>query len=188
MESSLEPLARSLREAPVVDRNGYEYFVHGVTDGVPPLAPDVLRAVADGIRTRVDLEGVDALVAPEAMGIHHATALSLATDVPLVVVRKRSYGFDDEVAVHQETSYGESDLYLNGVDAGDRVVVIDDVYSSGGTIEAVCGALERVDAEIGAVVTVLRRADVDQPDFDHEVVSLLDVEIVDGQVEVSEAD
>ncbi|ARS91669.1 hypoxanthine/guanine phosphoribosyltransferase [Natrarchaeobaculum aegyptiacum] len=184
MDPQLEPLARSLEEAPVVDRDGYEYFVHGVTDGVPPLEPAVLRAVADGINERVDLAAVDVVVAPEAMGIHHGTALSLATDLPLAVVRKRSYGFDDEIAVHQETSYGESDLYLNGVGSGDRALLVDDVFSSGGTIEAVCDALEQADATIVDVVTVLRRTDVDPPAIDREVQSLLEVEIVDGQVEV----
>ncbi|ADB61367.1 phosphoribosyltransferase [Haloterrigena turkmenica DSM 5511] len=186
MDPTLKQLARSLREAPVVDRDGYEYFVHGVTDGVPPLDPAVLEAIADGIRERIDLEGVDTLVAPEAMGIHHGTALSLATRIPLVVVRKRSYGFPEEVAVHQETSYGESDLYLNGVDAGDRVVVVDDVLSSGGTIEAVCEALEAVGAEIVDIVTVLRRVDADHGDISRPVTSLLDVRVRDGALEVVE--
>ena len=184
MDPSMEPLARSLREAPVLDRNGYEYFVHGVTDGIPPVDPAVLQAVADGIRDRIDLEAVDVIVAPEAMGIHHGTALSLATGIPLVVVRKRSYGFADEVTVHQETSYGGGDLFLNGVDRGDRVVIVDDVLSSGGTIDAVCDALEAVGADVVDVVVVLRRVDVDHEDLTREVTSLLDVRVRDGAVEI----
>ncbi|SIR60274.1 hypoxanthine/guanine phosphoribosyltransferase [Natronorubrum thiooxidans] len=186
MDQTLEPLARSLRQAPVVDRDGYEYFVHGVTDGIPPVEPAVLRAIADGISERVDLEAVDKIVAPEAMGIHHGTALSIATDVPLVVVRKRSYDFPEEVAVHKETSYGESELYLNGVDAGDRVLLVDDVLSSGGTIEAVCDALETVEAELVDIVVVLRRVDADHADISRDVTSLLDVRVRDGRLEVLE--
>ncbi|MDQ2049648.1 hypoxanthine/guanine phosphoribosyltransferase [Natronolimnohabitans sp. A-GB9] len=186
MDSTLEPLADSLRDAPVVDRDGYEYFVHGVTDGVPPIEPAVLEAIADGIRERVDLTDVDTLVAPEAMGIHHGTALSLATGIPMAVVRKRSYGFQDEIAVHQETSYGESDLYLNGVEPGDRVVLVDDVLSSGGTIEAVCDALEAAEAELVDIVVVLRRVDADHADVSRSVTSLLDVRVRDGAVEILE--
>ncbi|WP_247001366.1 hypoxanthine/guanine phosphoribosyltransferase [Halosolutus gelatinilyticus] len=184
MDPTLEPLARSLRDAPIVDRDGYPYFVHGVTDGIPTVEPDVLRAIGEAIRDRIDLTDVDALVAPEAMGIHHATALSLAAEVPFVVVRKRSYGFPGEVAVHQETDYGESELYLNGVDAGDRVVFVDDVLSSGSTAERVCDALETVGAELAAVVVVLRRVDVDRERFDREVTSLLDVRVEGGEVVV----
>ncbi|MFP8952447.1 hypoxanthine/guanine phosphoribosyltransferase [Natrialbaceae archaeon A-arb3/5] len=184
MDPNLEPLARSLREAPVVERDGYDYFVHGVTDGIPSVEPAVLRAVAAAIGERVDLESTDKLVAPEAMGIHHGTALSLATDIPLVVVRKRAYGFPDEVAVHQETSYGESELFVNGIDAGDRVVLVDDVLSSGGTIDAVCDALEEIGAEIVDVVTILRRVDADHENVSRDVTSLLDVRVEDGDIVV----
>lgn len=181
---NLAPLERSIREAPVVDRDGYEYFVHGVTDGVPAVEPAVLRAVVDGIEARVDLEAVEKIVAPESMGIHHATALSLETEIPFVVVRKRSYGFPDEVAVHQETSYGESELHVNGVEAGDAVLLVDDVLSSGGTIEAVHAALESIGADLIDVVVVLRRVDVDRGELPLEVTSLLDVRIEDGEVVV----
>ncbi|WP_255168028.1 hypoxanthine/guanine phosphoribosyltransferase [Natrononativus amylolyticus] len=180
----METLRQALREAPVVDRDGYHYFVHGVTDGIPLVEPDVLRSVADGITERVDLESVDKLVAPEAMGIHHATALSLETDLPFVVVRKRAYGFDGEVAVHQETGYGESELYVNGVAPGERVVVVDDVLSSGNTLRGVCAALEEIGAEIAAVVVVLERTDVEREELSHEVTSLLEIAVEDGRVVV----
>ncbi|MFC4438407.1 MULTISPECIES: hypoxanthine/guanine phosphoribosyltransferase [Natrialbaceae] len=182
MDANLEPLARSLRAAPIVDRDGYEYFVHGVTDGIPPMEPDVLNAIADGFRERIEFADVDVIVAPEAMGIHHAAALSLATDVPFVVVRKRSYGFPAEVAVHQKTGYGESEFFLNGVDAGDRAVVVDDVLSSGNTIETICEALESADAEIVDVAVVLRRVDSDREEFSRRVTHLLDVRVEDGEL------
>ena len=178
----MDALKRSLRETPVVHRDGYEYFVHGVTDGIPPLEPAILREVVAEIRDVVDFESVDRIVAPEAMGIHHGTALSLATDVPLVVVRKRSYGFPDEVAIHQETSYGGTDLYLNCLDSTERVLLVDDVLSSGGTIRSVCAGLEEVGVELVDVVVVLRRADVDHGELPCDVTALLDVRVEDSEV------
>ncbi|WP_290813941.1 hypoxanthine/guanine phosphoribosyltransferase [Halovivax sp.] len=180
----MDALRRSLRDAPVVRRDEYSYFVHGVTDGVPPLEPAILREVADGIRESVDLEGVEKIVAPEAMGIHHGTALSLATGLPLVVVRKRSYGFDGEIALHQETAYGESELYLNGVEPGDRVLLVDDVLSSGGTIRAVAAGIEEAGAALVDVVVVLERVDADHGELPREVTALLDVRVEDGRVTI----
>ncbi|MDZ7730325.1 MAG: hypoxanthine/guanine phosphoribosyltransferase [Natrialbaceae archaeon] len=184
MNPALEPLAQSLREAPVVERNDYDYFVHGVTDGVPLVEPDVLQAVADGMADVIDVDAVDLLVAPEAMGIHHATALSLETDLPFVVVRKREYGFPDEQVLDQQTSYGEDTLYLNGVEPGDRVVLVDDVYSSGGTLETVYAGLEAAGAEILDVIVVIRRVDVADADLSFPVTSLLEVRVDNGSVEV----
>lgn len=120
------------------------------------------------------------------MGIHHATALALETDTPFVVVRKRSYGFDGEVAVHQTTGYGESELYVNNVNEGDRVLVLDDVFSPGGTLEAVCAAIEQIGAELVDVVVVIRRrteADTASK-LPMEVNSLVDVDVIDGAVVV----
>ena len=180
----METVRRSLRNAPVVRRDDYEYFVHGVTDGIPPVDPTILREIATAIEETVDLGAVDVIVTPEAMGIHHATALSLSTGLPFVVVRKRSYGFTDEVVVQQETGYGGSELYLNGVEPGDRVLILDDVLSGGGTIRAVWNALTEAGAVIEDIVVVCRRVDVDSGELARDVTSLVDVRIEGGNVEI----
>ncbi|MGM0591180.1 MAG: hypoxanthine/guanine phosphoribosyltransferase [Halobacteriota archaeon] len=180
----MERLTASLRRAPVVRRGDYHYLVHPVTDGIPLVEPALLREVVAGIRDVATLGGVDKIVTPEAMGIHHATALSLDTGIPFVVVRKRSYGFDDEVAVHQRTGYDEGELYLNNVHADDRVVVVDDVFSTGGTLEAVCSAIVDIGAELVDAVVVLRRGRESTADLPVPVKSLVDVDVVDGDVVV----
>lgn len=39
-------LENTLRDAPVMERNGYQYFVHPVTDGIPLVEPALLREIA----------------------------------------------------------------------------------------------------------------------------------------------
>jgi len=174
-----------LREAPVVDHGDYRYVVTPVTDGIPEVGPALLREVAAGVAHAADLEAVDRALAPEAMGIHHAAALALATDreLPFVVARKREYGLEGEVAVHQETAYGEDELYLNGVDEGDRLLLVDDMLSSGGTLQAIHAACGSVGAEVVDCVVVLRRAD---PDLPFPVTALADIDVCDGQARVTE--
>jgi adenine phosphoribosyltransferase len=87
--------------------------------------------------------------------------LSLMTDIPLVIVRKRHYELPGEVAVHQTTGYSKGELYLNGVAKGDRVVIVDDVCSTGGTMRAIIGALEHIGAEIADICVVVTRGDED---------------------------
>ena len=99
-------LHQSLHEAPIIDKGDYEYLVHPISNGVPMLEPALLREAIVEVMEQSDLD-VDKIVAPEAMGIHLATALSLQTDIPLVVIRKRSYGLSGEVSLHKSTGYSD---------------------------------------------------------------------------------
>ena len=147
-------LTESLEETPIIEKEGYHYFVHPISDGVPMLRPELMREIVIRIIRKADLADVDKIVAPEAMGIHISTAVSLMTDIPLVVVRKRGYGLDGEVSLSKATGYEESNLYINDVDEGDRLLVLDDVLSTGGTLSALLPALEDTDYEPKTLVNV----------------------------------
>jgi adenine phosphoribosyltransferase len=182
----MEKLERSLLEAPIIEKEGYHYFVHPISDGVPMLEPELMREVVIGIIRRAELEDVDRIVTPEAMGIHISTAVSLMTDIPLVVVRKRSYGLDGEVPLHQQTGYSENEMYINDVHEGDRVLVLDDVLSTGGTMAAILAALEDIGAEIADSVAVIRKLGGGDAvaEAGYDVKTLVTVEVEGGEVTI----
>ncbi|HOT06580.1 MAG: Hypoxanthine/guanine phosphoribosyltransferase [Methanosaeta sp. PtaB.Bin039] len=152
----LEILKMSLREAPVFRRGEYNYFIHPITDGVPQVRPALIREVVGHIIRIADMD-VDKIVTVEAMGIPIGMALSLATDIPLVIVRKRKYGLPGEIEVSQVTGYSKSQLFVNGIEKGDRVIMVDDVVSTGGTALAVCQALSVAGAIVKDLVVVIER-------------------------------
>ncbi|BAM70445.1 adenine phosphoribosyltransferase [Methanothermobacter sp. CaT2] len=184
----LDKLKESLRNSPVIKKGEYDYFVNPVTDGIPLTEPELLEEVAEEIVRRFRPEA-DKIICIEAMGIHHATVLSLKTGIPFVVVRKRRYGLPGEVAVHQMTGYSEGELYINGVDSGDRVVVIDDVVSTGGTLLAVLEALRKMDVDVRDVITVIDKGEgsrVVRERTGFTVKSLVKVDVIDGRVKVED--
>ncbi|EMA33690.1 MULTISPECIES: hypoxanthine/guanine phosphoribosyltransferase [Haloarcula] len=173
----MEKLRESLHEAPIIDKDGYSYLVHPLSNGVPMLEPELLREVVVGVTRAADLD-VDKIVAPEAMGIHIATALSLQTDIPLVVIRKRSYGLEDEVPLHKTTGYSESEMFINDIEAGDDLLIVDDLLSTGGTMASICEALDDIGADISDIVVVFRKqGESALDDTDYDVTSLLDISV-----------
>lgn len=180
----MDRLLASLHEAPIVDREGYDYLVHPISNCVPMLEPALLREVVVEIVQTADLE-VDKIATPEAMGIHISTAVSLFADLPLVVIRKRSYGLQGEVQLRQQTGYGGSDMYINDIDPGDRVLVLDDLLSTGNTLAAICEAIEDIGATVADTVVVIRKVGPDaMSEADRQVTSLVDIDIDNGAVEV----
>ena len=178
----LERLASSLETCPIVKRGEYNYFIHPITDGVPEMEPGLIREITAAFIRVLDLDRVDTILVAEAMGIPLGTALSLATDIPLSIVRKRSYSLPGEVAVHQTTGYSKGELYMNGIVRGDRVAIVDDVISTGGTLRALVQALGHVGAEIADIGVVIQRGSL--PDIGRPIKTLARIDVAPDRVHV----
>lgn len=179
----LDRLKESLLNAPVIKRGEYPYFIHPITDGVPELRSDLIREVSTYILKIANVD-VDKIVTIEAMGIHIGTALSLSTDIPLVIIRKKKYDLPGEIVINQSTGYSKDKLYMNGIHRGDKVLIVDDVISTGGTMLATIKAIEKTGAEIKDIAAVISRGDGAQKikEMGYPLKVLVRVEVSEGKV------
>ncbi|MGB0651799.1 MAG: adenine phosphoribosyltransferase [Thermoplasmatota archaeon] len=150
-------LDESLIGAQVIQKGEYSYIIHPLLDGVPRADPALLREWVAWAKDALEQlpERPTVLLAPEAMALPLAAALSLATDIPYLVVRKREYGLPGETVAYCETGYGESCLYVNGLEAGDRVLVVDDVLSTGGTLQGLLSTLDQAQVPVCGVLVAV---------------------------------
>ncbi|MEC7350245.1 MAG: hypoxanthine/guanine phosphoribosyltransferase [Candidatus Thermoplasmatota archaeon] len=157
MTDAMDQLRASLKAAPVIWKGDYPYFIHPITDGVPRMDPAVLQAITELAQQRVNWSDVDVLLGIEAMGLPLTAPLSMATGVPLVIARKRSYGLPGEVGIDQTTGYSKGAMYLNDLKPGERVAIVDDVLSTGGTLEAVIEGVRRAGAAVTDIIAVVEK-------------------------------
>ena len=157
MQDAIQRLSASLKEAPVVWKGDYAYFIHPLTDGVPRLEADVFQAVVDLVYDSVNWSKIDLLLGIEAMGLPLTSSLSLRTGLPQVVARKRSYGLDGEITIDQTTGYSKGSMYLNDITPGESIAIVDDVLSTGGTLDAVIKGVERAGAHVTTIVAVVEK-------------------------------
>lgn len=130
---------------------------------------------------------IDKIVTMEAMGIPLATTLSLNMNIPFTIIRKRKYDFPDEVSVEQATDYSNSKLYINGLKKGDKIVIVDDVLSTGGTLRAVLTALKKMGVVIKGVFIAVNKGNVAKEIMDESNVSittLVNIDVIDGRVAI----
>ena len=159
MTDAMDQLKASLQSAPVIWKGDYPYFIHPVTDGVPRMDPGVLQAITELVTDRVDWTNVDLLLGIEAMGLPLTAPLSVSTGIPLVIARKRSYGLKGEIEIDQSTGYSKGAMYLNDLREGERIAIVDDVLSTGGTLEAVIEGVRRAKAEVTDVIAVIEKGE-----------------------------
>lgn len=149
-------LEQSLREAPVIKKDDYDYVVHPIADGVPFLSTELLREVTEELVALADTD-VDYIITAEAMGIPLATAMSLRTNIPFTIIRKRGYGLPGERELKQQTAYSRSSMFINGLVKGDRVLIVDDLLSTGGTLRAILEALRTMGVMVKDVMVVIEK-------------------------------
>ncbi len=184
----LKVLQDSLRGAPIIWKGEYPYFIHPISDGIPRMEAEVLRATRDLIVSMVDWSQIDLIVSVEAMGLPLLAAVGEATGKPTVVIRKRSYGMEGEVRVDVSTGYSSSTAYINDISPGERLLIVDDVISTGGTLEPLLESLEGMGAILQDVIVAIEKGEgrvrlsEERPEWPIRTLSRID--IVDGKVEI----
>ena len=155
----MQILKESLSDAPIIWKGDYPYFIHPITDGVPRLEPNVLQAIVDLTEPLVDWDNIDIILGIEAMGLPLTAPLAMRTGVPMVIARKRNYGLEGEVQINQQTGYSKGSIYLNDIKAGERIAIIDDVLSTGGTMRSVIEGVKQTKASVENIVIVVEKGD-----------------------------
>ena len=97
------------------------------------------------------------IIGLDARGFPMAGALSSTTGIPFSMARKKGKLPGPTYFTEYELEYGTDELHIQ-VDAlskGDKVLVIDDVVATGGTIEAVIELTNKFDAEVVAILSIM---------------------------------
>ncbi|GAA2754581.1 adenine phosphoribosyltransferase [Amnibacterium kyonggiense] len=129
-------------------------------DLTPTLADaEALRAITDEL-VGAFAGGFDLVAGIEARGFLLAAAAAYAAGTGVVAVRKAGKLPPRTLIEHYELEYGSAAIEIRAEQLvpGTRVLVLDDVLATGGTVEATCALLERAGAVVAGVGVVLELA------------------------------
>ena len=117
----------------------------------------VVHALADAGRDTRGRVAVDKVVGMEARGFILAAPVALALGVGFVPVRKAGKLPGETYAVSYALEYGDATLevHQDGIDAGERVLLVDDVLATGGTADATRQLVERCGATPYALAVLI---------------------------------
>ena len=59
-----------------------------------------------------------------------------------------AYGLPGEFAIDQTTGYSKGEIYLNDIKKDDKVFIVDDVVSTGGTLLPILKAIDTIGARV----------------------------------------
>jgi adenine phosphoribosyltransferase len=135
-------LKTKIREVPDFPTPGV-----GFKDITPLLADrEALRETIDTLAEWVREKKPDVILGAEARGFILGAAIAAAADCGFVPARRPGKLPPETVSASYVLEYGENVLELHPdlIPKGARVVIHDDVLATGGTVEAICGLVERL--------------------------------------------
>lgn len=113
------------------------------------LEPVALRNVIDRFTARYESYGLNAIVGVEARGFIFGGALALAMNLPFIPARKPRKLPGETIRESFSLEYGVDtvEIHRDAIQAGQRVLILDDLLATGGTVSAVNRLINRLGAE-----------------------------------------
>jgi len=139
-------LTRFIRDVPDFPKPGIIF-----KDITPLLGdPAAFAAAVEAMAAPFAEEPIDYVVAVESRGFIFAAPLALKLGAGFTPVRKPGKLPFDTMAHSYDLEYGSDtlEIHIDGVKQGDRVLVVDDLLATGGTVLATLELLKRLGAEI----------------------------------------
>eukprot|EP00913_Durusdinium_trenchii_P028311 g26539.t1 len=156
--SSAVNLKEYIRTIPDFPKPGIRF-----RDITPLLAsPDAFQYVVDQLADHFREKEVTAVIAAEARGFIFAAPLALQLRARFIPVRKPGKLPFDTHSFHYELEYGTDSLemHTDAINSSDRVLLVDDLLATGGTMEACIRMTENDGATVAGVAFLIELDDL----------------------------
>ena len=122
--------------------------------------PDGLKLSIDLIQEKLEGLDFDVVVGPESRGFIFGMPIAYNLHKSFVPVRKKGKLPCETVSVEYDLEYGSAviEMHKDAIKPGQKVVIIDDLMATGGTIEAIIKLIESLGGEVVKTVFLMELA------------------------------
>lgn len=121
---------------------------------------DGLALAIDGIIDMLEDVEYDVVVGPESRGFIFGVPVAYNMHKSFVPVRKKGKLPCETIEAEYELEYGTAsiEMHKDAIKPGQKVVIIDDLIATGGTIEAIIGLIKQLGGEVVKICFVMELA------------------------------
>lgn len=122
--------------------------------------PDGLKLSIDLIQEKLEGLDFDVVVGPESRGFIFGMPVAYNLHKSFVPVRKKGKLPCETVSMEYDLEYGSAviEIHKDAIKPGQKVVIIDDLMATGGTIEAIIKLIESLGGEVVKTVFLMELA------------------------------
>jgi adenine phosphoribosyltransferase len=144
-------------DRPLVFLKDRKYLINPLTDHHPTTSFELLDDTVNELGKLTDFSKATKILGEEERGGFLASLVAYAQQKPFGMVKWNPNGLEGQLAIDFRMSYAEGRLYLNGIEPGDRVVIVEDMIDSGGTMIAMIELLKKAGIDLIDIVVVAEK-------------------------------
>lgn len=124
---------------------------------------DGLQLSINGIMDKLNDVDFDVVVGPESRGFIFGVPVAYNMKKAFVPVRKKGKLPCETISMEYDLEYGSAviEMHKDSIKPGQKVVIIDDLIATGGTIEAITKLVEQLGGEVVKIVFLMELAGLD---------------------------
>ena len=124
---------------------------------------DGLQLSINGIMDKLKDVDFDVVVGPESRGFIFGVPVAYSMKKAFVPVRKKGKLPCETISMEYDLEYGSAviEMHKDSIKPGQKVVIIDDLITTGGTIEAITKLVEQLGGEVVKIVFLMELAGLD---------------------------
>ena len=121
---------------------------------------DGLQLAIDSIQEKLKDVDVDVIAGTESRGFIFGVPVAYNLHKPFVPIRKKGKLPCETISQDYDLEYGSAtiEMHKDSIKPGQKVVLIDDLVATGGTIEAAAKMVERLGGEVVKIVFLMELA------------------------------
>ncbi len=118
---------------------------------------DGLKLAIDQMQDELKDVDFDVVIGPESRGFIFGVPIAYNLNKPFVPVRKKGKLPCETVEMEYDLEYGSAviEMHKDSIKPGQKVVIIDDLIATGGTIEAITKLVEMLGGEVAKIVFLM---------------------------------
>ena len=122
--------------------------------------PDGLKLSIDGIMDLLKDTDFDVVAGPESRGFIFGVPIAYNMGKAFVPVRKKGKLPCETIEIAYDLEYGQAviEMHKDSIKPGQKVVIIDDLMATGGTVEAIINLVEQLGGEVVKICFLMELA------------------------------
>ncbi len=121
---------------------------------------DGLHEAIDALQKLIENEKVDVIAGAESRGLVFGMPIAYNLHKPFAMIRKKGKLPYETISEKYDLEYGHAEIEINkdAIKPGQKVVLVDDLIATGGTMEAAVKMVERLGGEVVKIIFLIELA------------------------------